>query len=104
MAGYWFGTLTAKSGRGYGARAFVTGAGDMHLAVTNATAITATSEFVVYGNVCCATSVDADLSSKHYLTERANGARFRAEIAGKVDQLRGETLGSFVVVHLAFDD
>jgi hypothetical protein len=84
MAGYWLGTLTAKSGRVYGARAFVTGAGDMHFVVTNATALTAASEFVVYGNVCCAASADADLSSKRYFTERENGARFRASVQGNV--------------------
>jgi hypothetical protein len=84
MAGYWLGTLTAKSGSVYGARAFVTGAGDMHFVVTNATALTAASEFVVYGNVCCTVSVNADLRSKRFFTERENDARFRASVQGSV--------------------
>jgi hypothetical protein len=62
----------------------VSGAGDLHLAVTANTDFTSTAQFVVYGNVCCEASVDANLKSRRYLDSRENGARFRASAEGDV--------------------
>jgi len=86
--GYWFGRVTDASGRQHGGRALITGAGEMHFIVSATTDLASTPEFLVYGNVCCAAEIDANLRSKEYASERERGARFRAEIEN--DALSGE--------------
>lgn len=60
----------------------------MHLFATASSSLTAASEFVVYGNVCCETTIDTQLNSKRYLSERESSARLRASIEGNT--LSGE--------------
>jgi hypothetical protein len=82
LAGYWLGTVEPKSGSALSGRALIAGNGDVQLIVTATSALTASPELVVFGNVCCESKVDLDLQSTRYLSERVNGARFEAELKG----------------------
>lgn len=82
--GYWIGELKPERGRNLGARAFVTSAGDIHLIVSERRPASSPPEFVVYGNVCCGTAVDAELQSIRYLSSTVDAARFRATVSNDV--------------------
>lgn len=74
--------MQPTSGRELTARAFVTGAGDMHLVTTASSSLTASSEFVIHGNVCCEAEIDKQLDSHRYLADRNQNARVRATVEG----------------------
>lgn len=86
LAGYWAGSLISDDDDDdrYGARALITAAGDMHFFVSADTDFASAPQFLVYGNVCCASQVDARLASRAYLGEREIAARFRATLRGDV--------------------
>ena len=86
--GYWIGTFEPERGRDLGARALVTSAGDMHLIVSDRRDASSSPEFLVYGNVCCGASIEAELQSTRYLASSAEDARFRATVAN--DAMSGE--------------
>jgi hypothetical protein len=79
--GYWLGTAQAGA-RVLTARALVSAAGELHLLTTANSSLTAPSEFVIYGDVCCEAQIDTQLSSKSYAEEREHTVLFRGEIAG----------------------
>jgi hypothetical protein len=85
--GYWLGTAQAGA-RVLSARALVSAAGELHFLTTANSSLTAPSEFVIYGDVCCDAQIDAQLSSKNYAEEREHTVLFRGTITG--DAFSGE--------------
>jgi hypothetical protein len=86
--------LQSKNNRQFTGRALVAGSGELQLIVTQSGGITASPEFVVFGNVCCGAKVAAELQSTEYLTERVRAAKFEAErtsgiLTGKL-KIRGD--------------
>jgi hypothetical protein len=86
--GYWTGTVRGPGNRNYSGRAFIAGDGDIHLVITASSSLTAASELVVYGNICCENQIDTELKSKRYLSDRESNVRFRARVRN--DEFTGE--------------
>jgi hypothetical protein len=72
--------MKLDDGSALNARALITQAGDAQVIVTAASALTAQPQFVVYGNVCCAASVDKKLDSIAYFEERVRDGTFKAAV------------------------
>jgi hypothetical protein len=94
LTGYWYGTLEPKSGGQLDMRAMIAANGDAQFIAMGTNGLSASAEFVVYGNVCCDSKLDLELSSKRYLNDRENKAEVKAELksgklSGKI-KIRGD--------------
>jgi hypothetical protein len=87
LAGYWLGTATRTPGddddddgasaSDSTATGFVDQQGNLHLIVNEEDA----DDFLVYGNACCAASVDEKFEGARYLNTRSEKADFAASLA-----------------------